>query len=103
MGLLVKVDSIAADAKNPIIPLFPRLCQGLGMLQGHYHIRLRDDAQPFALTVPRTVAVPFLPKVKEELEHMEAMGVISKVHDPTDWCAGIAVVPNHLCGTYQAE
>ena len=24
---------------------------------------------------------------------MEAMGVISKVHDPTQWCAGMVVVP----------
>ena len=31
--------------------------------------------------------------MKEELERMEAMGVISKVDEPTDWCAGLVVVP----------
>ena len=73
--------------------LFPQLFQGLGKLQGQYHIKLKDNAQPFALTVPRRVAIPLLPKVKEELERMEAMGVISKVDEPTDWCAGLVVVP----------
>ena len=37
--------------------------------------------------------MPLLPKVKEELERMEKMGVISKVSEPTDWCAGMVVVP----------
>jgi len=34
-----------------------------------------------------------MPKVHQELERMEAQGVISKVEQPTDWCAGIVVVP----------
>jgi len=28
-----------------------------------------------------------------ELNHMEILGVISKVETPTPWCAGMAVVP----------
>lgn len=31
--------------------------------------------------------------VKTELERMEKLGVISKVSEPTDWCAGMVVVP----------
>ena len=34
-----------------------------------------------------------MPKVKEELERMERLGVISRVEQPTDWCAGLVVVP----------
>ena len=93
LGLLVKVDVIDAEAKSHFTQLFPQLFQGLGKLQGQYHIKLKDNAQPFALTVPRRVAIPLLPKVKEELECMEAMGVISKVDEPTDWCVGLVVVP----------
>ena len=93
LGLLVKVDVIDAEAKSHFTQLFPQLFQGLGKLQDQYHIKLKDNAQPFALTVPRRVARPLLPKVKEELEHMEAMGVISKVDEPTDRCAGLVVVP----------
>ena len=32
-------------------------------------------------------------KVKEELSQMEQMGIISKVDEPTEWCAGMVVVP----------
>ena len=32
-------------------------------------------------------------KVKKELDCMESMGVISKVLEPTPWCAGMVVVP----------
>jgi len=34
-----------------------------------------------------------MPKVKEELQRMQKLGVISKVDIPTDWCAGVVVVP----------
>ena len=34
-----------------------------------------------------------MPKVKEELQRMEKLGVISKIDLPTDWCAGMVVVP----------
>ena len=63
---------------------YPALFTGLGTLEGEYHIQLKEDATPFALTAPRRVALPLLPKVKQELERMEALGVISKIHEPTD-------------------
>ena len=53
-----------------------------------YHIKLQPEAEPFALSTPRRIALPLLPKVKQELERIEKMGVISKVNGPTDWCAG---------------
>ena len=43
---------------------FPELFAGLGKLTDNYTIKLADDAKPFALTTPRRVAVPLLPKVK---------------------------------------
>ena len=45
------------------------------------------------LSIPRRVAIPLMPKVREELERMEKLGVIQKVEDPTEWCAGTVVVP----------
>ena len=58
-----------------------------------YVIKLRDNSAPYSLYVPRNVAIPLRPKVKLELERMESIGVISKVENPTDWCAGMVVVP----------
>ena len=32
-------------------------------------------------------------KVRAELERLEQLGVIAKVEVPTEWCAGMVVVP----------
>lgn len=35
-------------------------------------------------------------QVKDELDRMEAMGVIRKMEEPTEWCAGMVVVPKPI-------
>ena len=72
---------------------YSTLFKGLGRLKDNYAIRLKEDAKPFSLTTPRRIALPFFPKVKEELQRMQDAGVISKVEQPTQWCAGMVVVP----------
>ena len=62
-------------------------------MEGEYEIRLKDEVQPFVLHTPRRIPLPLLPKVKEELRRMQELGVISPVTEPTDWCAGMVVVP----------
>lgn len=44
------------------------------------------------MSTPHCVAIPLLPKVKEEPEHMEEMGVISYVSEPSEWCASMMAV-----------
>ena len=73
--------------------MYPSLFKGLGTITGEYHISLQDGAKPFAISTPRRIPLPLIPKVKQELERMEAMGVITRVEQPTDWCAGIVLVP----------
>ena len=72
---------------------FPQLFTGLGKLEGEYEIKLREGAQPFALNTPRRVPVPLMESVKDELNRMEQLGVITPVEAPTDWCSGMVVVP----------
>ena len=72
---------------------FPKLFSGLGRMEGEYRIELKADAKPFALSTPRRVPLPLLPKVKRELTRMEELGVISRVEQPTDWSAGMVPVP----------
>ena len=79
--------------EEEIVKQYPELFKGLGKLKDNYVIRLREDATPFALTTTRRVPIPLLPKVKEELQRMENMGVITRIEEPTDWCAGMVVVP----------
>ena len=83
-----------------VVKLYPDLFTGLGTLGVEYHIQLKQEAKPYAITTPQRVALPLLPKVKQELTRMENMGVITRVDNPTEWCVGMVVVPkpnNNIC------
>ena len=79
--------------KTDVVSQFPDVFKGLGKLTDNCVIKLRENAIPYALTMPQRVPLPLLPKVKEELQRMERLGVITKIEEPTDWCAGMVVVP----------
>ena len=70
-----------------------RLFEGLGKLKDNYSIKLQNNCQAYALTTPRRVAIPLLPKVEAELQRMLQLGVIEQVNQPTEWCSGMVVVP----------
>ncbi len=70
---------------------------GFGLLKGEYKIKLREAAQPYALTAPRRVAIPRWSKVKEELARMEEMVVIACVEEPTEWCWGMVPRNCKIC------
>ena len=93
LGLLMCIGAIDQNTSTHVIQQFPLLFKGLGKLQGEYKIKLQKGATPFALTCPRRVAIPLLKPVEQELQRMEELGVIAKVDNPTDWCAGMVVVP----------
>ena len=56
-------------------------------------ITLKEDAKPFATSVPRKVPLPLYRKTKDELDRMLETVVISPVDQPTDWCAPMVVTP----------
>lgn len=71
--------------------ILPRVL--LGCIDGEYEIKMTPSLELFNQTTPRRVPIPLLPKVKEELDRMEAMGVIEEVDTPTEWCSPIVAVP----------
>ena len=88
----LKLLTVDVDSVSEYRAKYSEMFQGLGELRDYqYTIKLRDDASPVALTVPRRVPYPLLPKVKAELDRMVEQGVISKVERPTDWCSGLVV------------
>ena len=95
LDLVQKVEAVHLDdckrVENEAKAMFPKLFKGLGELKGEFTIKLKPNATPHAITTPRRVALPLMTKVKEELQRMEDLGVISKVDTPTDWCAGMVV------------
>ena len=100
LKLIQKVEKLTSDvneideqyAKN-IIKSYPSLFKGHGELEGEYRIKLIDEPTPFALNVPRKVPLPLLKKTKAEIDRMLEIGVVSPVHEPTEWCAPMVVVP----------
>lgn len=64
---------------------YPALFNGLGRFGEPYHIKLMPNATPFALYSAQNVPIPLLDKVKS-------------LETPTDWCAGMVVVPKRNGG-----
>ena len=96
LNLAARLDSTAESPShlaNTFIKNFPKVFEGLGNLGEEYDIKLKPEAKPYALFTPRHVPLPLRPKVIEELNRMESMGIISRVDEPTPWCAGMVVVP----------
>ena len=91
LNLLVMINRMSSNYAD-VINQFPSVFTGLGSLKDEFEIKLKGDAKPFALYTPRKVPYPLRSKVKDELDGMEAMVVISKVEVPTPWCAGMVVV-----------
>ena len=89
--MLAVVDDVGTDPARSIKQQFPSLFTGLGMLQGDYEIKLKLDAKPFSLGTARNIPLPLRDKVKQELNDMEAQGVLSKVQQPTQWCVGMVI------------
>ncbi|KAL4007109.1 Rho guanine nucleotide exchange factor 40 [Sarotherodon galilaeus] len=65
LQLVARVNHISLDSIDAVKQEFPKLFSGLGKMEGEYNI----------------------------LNRMEQQGVISKVEEPTDWCAPMVVVP----------
>ena len=61
-------------------------------LRESIHIKLQDNAKPFAVSTRQRVPIPLLEPVRKELDCMEEIGVISLIQEPTDWCAGMVPV-----------
>ena len=87
LQLIVRVENVTEPdlyTKERVEQKFPSLFKGLGELKREFKITPKPDAKPFAIYTPRRVPLPLMGKVKSELEKMEAMGVISKVEQPTE-------------------
>ena len=93
LRLLVRIRSISEDKLSDSVQRYHKLFNGLGRMQGKYTIQLKDGALPFALFTPCIVAILLMDSVKTELEKMKKLVVISQRETPTDWYAGMVVVP----------
>ena len=59
--------------KSAVVAHYFHLFKGLGCLQGAYHIKLKGDARPSALTTPWRVVILLISKMKAELGRIEKL------------------------------
>ncbi|CAB3990219.1 Hypothetical predicted protein [Paramuricea clavata] len=95
LNLLNCVDALNSnEMKESVKEKYPNLFTGLGQIKDQeYDIKVTHEATPFAITVPRQVPIPLQKETERELQRMERNGVISRVEDPTEWCAPMVVTP----------
>ena len=84
LQLACRIDAVNTEEPD-IVKRFPQVFEGLGTIGEEYQIKLKDNATPYSLYVPRNVPIPLRPKVEQELNRMERLGVISKVTTPAAW------------------
>ena len=77
---------VCSIEKN-IISQYPALSSGLGTFSQEYTIKLKLNNCLFALSTPRNISLPLQSKVQAELQHMQGLGVISPVQEPTLVCS----------------
>ena len=90
LHLIEKLCSAELKDVNDVKRHFPKVFSAFG---DEYTIQLKDDASPYALHAPRNVPIALRARIKDELNHMESMGVICRISEPTEWCVGMVVVP----------
>eukprot|EP00731_Ephydatia_muelleri_P017063 Em0010g161a len=98
LKLIARMDSVK-EYEESIQRNYPQLFTGLGTMGSEYTIQLKPNPKPYSLSTPRNIPLPLRDKVKEELERMTKLGVISKVETPMEWCAGMVVVPKKSSGS----
>ena len=71
LKLINRVDTLSSDDfKTKMASKHPKLFNGLGQMKDSYTITLKEDAKPFAISVPRKVPLPLYQKTKDELDRM---------------------------------
>ena len=69
------------------------------LLNREYHAELRDDVKQ-VISPSRKIPIALKDKLNNELRHMEKLGIIERIHKPTEWLNTLVVVekPNgKLC------
>ena len=62
----------------------------LGSLKGEIDLKIDTSVRPTQLPT-RKVPVALRGQLRDKLDRLEAMGVISRVNDPTDWVSSLVI------------
>lgn len=83
--------SASPDAHPNIVNHYKDVFEGIGCLPVTYRIQLRDDAVP-VIHAARKVPVALKPRLRQELDKLEKLNIVSKIEEPTDWVSSLVIV-----------
>ena len=89
------IETEHGPAFNKLVNEFKDLFDGqcTQMKSPDYHIEVEDGAKPVSYGACRSVADPYMPALKRELDTLVNQGIIEKINYATPWLHPIVVVP----------
>ncbi|XP_030851255.1 uncharacterized protein K02A2.6-like [Strongylocentrotus purpuratus] len=91
LKLVKRVLNVKTESKNVIVDDYEDVFEGLGCVPGKHHITLKENAQPVQHAC-RKIPFPLRNQLKDELDKMERLKVITPVDEPSDWVSSLVVV-----------
>ena len=98
---LISINNVGAvdavGSENSLLVQYKDVFEGLGCLQGDYHIDI-DNSVPPVQHAPRRTPVALKKRLKQKIDEMEKKGIIAKVDEPTAWISSLVAVvkPNKV-------
>ena len=77
--------------KEKIADQFPDVFQGTGKLSEPYHLQIDPSAKP-VVHPPRKVPLALKTALKEELDRLECLQILTPVSEPTPWMSSMVIV-----------
>ena len=91
LNLIKRVMQINDSMHTLMIEKFKNCFGEIGKLHGVHHITIDPAVLP-VIHPPRKLSITLREKLDQELQRMVKMGIITPVHEPTDWVNSLVVV-----------
>jgi hypothetical protein len=90
-------EEMSVNASSNIFQKYADVFEGIGCLEGSYHIEIDPSAKP-VIHPPRRVPAPLKDSLKKELDRMIKEEILAPVNDPAGWVSSMVTVvkPNKL-------
>ena len=88
---MIKIDTVNVTQPVDLIDQYKDVFEGLGCLEGDYHIELDPSVSPVQ-HVPRRIPVALKEQLKVKLDSLVAQGIITPVTTPTPWISNLVAI-----------
>ena len=88
---MIKIDTVNATQPVDLIDQYKDVFEGLGCLEGDYHIELDSSVSPVQ-HVPRRIPVALKEQLKVKLDSLVAQGIITPVTTPTPRISNLVAI-----------